>query len=243
MPPFDFSTLAPGRGIRITSRFWKTVLRWYISPCRPWDHRGDSTATPRPPASPPRLRDDAAFHDLDAMAHLEKSGSSPLVSKILQRVARDGPEYEARKRRSEFVPPSIAIKDVHAAVPRHLFGKSIAKSLFYIGRHVALGAVFYAFATRIDALSWKIASAIGISAYARGWLSYALWVMYWFWQSVTFTGMWTLGASSLFFSWPYIFVLTACAGHEVRRTALRLASNSLDDLRSADTTHSPLNRG
>ncbi|KAI8972410.1 fatty acid desaturase-domain-containing protein [Trametes punicea] len=106
---------------------------------------------------------------------------------------RDAPEYEERKKRSQFVPPSISIKDVHAAVPRHLFEKSMAKSLFYVARHVALSVLFYLFATRIEGMAWNMSAMLGLSSPWRTGLAWALWLLYWFWQSVAFTGMWTLG--------------------------------------------------
>ncbi|KAI0824503.1 fatty acid desaturase-domain-containing protein [Trametes gibbosa] len=105
----------------------------------------------------------------------------------------DAPEYEDRKKRTHFVLPTISLKDVHAAVPRHLFEKSTLKSLFYVGRHVALSVLFYLFATRIDLLAFRIATALGMSVSFRGTVSWLLWVLYWFWQSVAFAGMWTLG--------------------------------------------------
>ena len=108
----------------------------------------------------------------------------------------DAPEYEERKKRTQFVPPAVSIKDVHAAVPRHLFEKSTVKGLYYIGRHVVLSALFYVFATRIEQLSWTAAAALGWSSSGRAVLSWAFWALYWFWQSVSFAGMWVLGMSS-----------------------------------------------
>ena len=106
---------------------------------------------------------------------------------------RDAPEYEERKKRPKFVPPTVAIKDVHAAVPKHLFERNTAKGLFYVGRHVALSALFYVFATRIDGLAWRAATALGWGPSGRSALVWAGWILYWFWQSVSFSGMWTLG--------------------------------------------------
>ncbi|KAL7284512.1 hypothetical protein ACG7TL_001803 [Trametes sanguinea] len=112
---------------------------------------------------------------------------------LLTWLAHDAPEYEERKKRAKFVPPSISIKDAHAAVPRHLFEKSTTKSLFYVFRHVALSVLFYVFATRIDGIVRSASAAYHLSPLARSALIWTLWAMYWFWQSVAFTGMWTLG--------------------------------------------------
>ncbi|KAI0640444.1 fatty acid desaturase-domain-containing protein [Trametes meyenii] len=120
--------------------------------------------------------------------HFNKQSSGPLSWLV-----RDAPEYEQRKQRTQFIPPNISIKDVHAAVPRHLFEKNTAKSLFYVGRHVALSILFYLFAIHIDYIAWNIASALNWGLSGRSAVSWGLWALYWFWQSITFAGMWTLG--------------------------------------------------
>ncbi len=127
-----------------------------------------------------------------------KGHSSPGLAQgsqpdALSWLVRDGPEYEQRKKRPQFVPPSVSIKDVHAAVPRHLFERSTAKGLFYVGRTVALSVLFYKFATRIDHFSWATAAAFGLGPAGRSLVSWTFWILYWFWQSVALAGFWTLG--------------------------------------------------
>ncbi|KAI0655832.1 fatty acid desaturase-domain-containing protein [Cubamyces menziesii] len=124
----------------------------------------------------------------------KEQGHGPyLRSGPLSWLVHDAPEYEERKKRSTFVPPSISIKDVHAAVPRHLFERNTAKGLFYVGRHVAISLLFYLFAKRIDAIVWNISSAFHWGPLGRSVLCWFLWALYWFWQSVALAGMWTLG--------------------------------------------------
>ncbi|KAI0768314.1 fatty acid desaturase-domain-containing protein [Trametes elegans] len=105
----------------------------------------------------------------------------------------DAPEYQERKNRSRFVPPSISIKDVHAAVPRRLFEKSTARSVFYVGRHLAFSVLFYVFATRTERIVADVCAPLHCGPSSRSVFSWALWALYWFWQSVAFAGMWTLG--------------------------------------------------
>ena len=131
-------------------------------------------------------------HELDAMAKEQGRGLC-LRSGPLSWLVRDAPEYEERKKRSTFVPPSISIKDVHAAVPRHLFEKNTAKGLFYVGRHVAFSLLFYLFAIRIDYTVWNVSAALHWGPFGRSVLCWSMWALYWFWQSVAFAGMWTLG--------------------------------------------------
>lgn len=103
----------------------------------------------------------------------------------------DAPEYVARTQQTPFSPPSVSIKELHAAVPRHLFERSTSKSLFYVSRHLLITYVLYCGALRIDAaVSWLCGSArVG----PAGLIRFVLWCVYWFWQSVSFTGIWTLG--------------------------------------------------
>ncbi|KAL6306850.1 fatty acid desaturase-domain-containing protein [Sparassis latifolia] len=104
----------------------------------------------------------------------------------------DSPGYQARRARP-FQPPNLSIKDIHAAVPRHLFEKSTLKSLIYVGRHVALTIGFYVFATHIGSLAGQLCAVVGCVGRIGPLLELCLWAAYWFWQSVLFTGLWTLG--------------------------------------------------
>ncbi|KAJ6617120.1 fatty acid desaturase-domain-containing protein [Mycena sp. CBHHK59/15] len=83
---------------------------------------------------------------------------------------------------SSFSPSSIALKDVHAAVPRHLFVRSTHRSLYYVTRHCAVTVLFFVFATRIDDLADK-------SILLRA----LLWTAYGAWQGFAFAGIWCLG--------------------------------------------------
>lgn len=162
---------------------------------------------------------------------------------LLPWLVRDAPEYEARKKRTQFVPPTISIKDVHAAVPRHLFEKSTAKSLFYVGRHVGLSVLFYVFATRIDRLAFTVNTALGLGEAARGALCWALWALYWFWQSVAFAGMWTLGVYAQPLRPHRLANGFSSLGHEVVYRALTENTHLTHCTVSAATTRFPRTRG
>ena len=133
----------------------------------------------------------------EAPSPKSSKGHSPTgaaqAPQVLSWFVRDGPEYEERKKRSHFVLPSVTIKDVHAAVPRHLFERNTAKGLFYVARTAGLSLLFYKFATRIDQFSWATATALGLGPSGRSLVSWSLWILFWFWQSVAFAGFWTLG--------------------------------------------------
>ncbi|KZT22915.1 hypothetical protein NEOLEDRAFT_1070416 [Neolentinus lepideus HHB14362 ss-1] len=108
-------------------------------------------------------------------------------------IFQDGPEYEARKQKTAFTPTNLSLKDVHAAVPKHLFQRNTAKSMYYVLRHVTLTYAFYVLGTRIDGFIWTLGKTHAMSYVATVLLRSALWATYWFWQSIAFAGLWCLG--------------------------------------------------
>ncbi|KAF8911392.1 fatty acid desaturase-domain-containing protein [Mucidula mucida] len=109
-------------------------------------------------------------------------------------IFQDGPEYERRRAQGTFRPADIKLKDLHDAVPKHLFERSTLRSLLYIAKHLAITYAFYFFATRIDFMSTVIVP--GTSPFAlitRKLLHNFLWLMYWGWQGFAFAGIWCLG--------------------------------------------------
>ena len=117
-------------------------------------------------------------------------------------VFSDSAEYSARTSTPFALPPSsLTIKAVHDAVPKHLFRRSTSKCLFYVGRHIFLCVCFYIFASKIDHLLYLLSGVVGVEnggrvEYAMEW---AMWATYWFWQSVAFMGIWTLGKCLQYF--------------------------------------------
>ncbi|EGO26672.1 hypothetical protein SERLADRAFT_463952, partial [Serpula lacrymans var. lacrymans S7.9] len=108
-------------------------------------------------------------------------------------IFQDGPEYEARRNKPSFAPPNLTLKDVHDAVPKHLFQKNTPKSLFYVFRHLVFTYAFFLLATRIDDLLWLAGSRLGIKSAGQIIIRILCWSSYWFWQSIAFTGIWCLG--------------------------------------------------
>lgn len=129
---------------------------------------------------------------------------------------RDAPEYEARARQTHFSPPTVSIKELHAAVPRHLFEKDTFKGLFYVARHLLITYILYCGASQIDSAAFSICGSpcnIALTTSAR----FLLWCTYWFWQSVAFTGIWSLGELRLFGFFGEAQFVRFTLGHEVRR--------------------------
>ncbi|KAF4607847.1 hypothetical protein EYR40_000183 [Pleurotus pulmonarius] len=113
-------------------------------------------------------------------------------------IFQDGPEYEARKRKSSFEPPNIALKDVRDAVPPELFERNTFISLFYVIRHVMIVVLFYHLATKIDAVAAFATTSLhyhgGLVTSLTGvWLRTVLWLLYAGWQGIALAGLWCLG--------------------------------------------------
>lgn len=112
---------------------------------------------------------------------------------IWYQILRDGPEYEARKRKKSFTPPDISLKDLHDAVPRHLFERSALRSSFYVVVHVASTFALYLSAKRIPAALDALAVATGYHVLVGYLLRPLIWLFFWGWQGMFFAGIWCLG--------------------------------------------------
>ncbi|KAK7449307.1 hypothetical protein VKT23_013450 [Stygiomarasmius scandens] len=102
-------------------------------------------------------------------------------------IFQDGPEYEQRKQKGSFIPPNISIKDVHAAVPKHLFKRSTSISLYYILRHLAVTYAFHQLGLKIDSVT------VSSPPIWRPVITASFWLLYWGWQGMAFAGIWCLG--------------------------------------------------
>jgi len=111
---------------------------------------------------------------------------------------QDGPEYEARKNQLAFTPPSLSLKDVHDAVPKHLFHKDTSKSLYYVFRHLFVTYAFYYLAIRIEDLVVMANRFFGMGPFLQTSMRVVLWILYGAWQGISFAGLWSLGMSVIF---------------------------------------------
>ncbi|PPQ68888.1 hypothetical protein CVT25_009011 [Psilocybe cyanescens] len=166
-------------------------------------------------------------------------------------IFQDGPEYEARKARGNFTPPNLSFKDLHQAVPRHLFERSIIKSAVYLFRHLFFTYLFYRLALSIESIT-----AIGShSTFLELCIYYiirpTLWIGYWGWQGITFAGLWCLGheaghdglspyrgVNTMIGLCVHTFVLTPYYSWRVTHNTHHKSTNNLD----RDETYVPLTR-
>ncbi|CAL1715789.1 unnamed protein product [Somion occarium] len=127
-------------------------------------------------------------------------GTSLPKLKPLPLPALDSPEYLTRLQ-TPFTPPppTLTLKSIHAAVPKELFLKSTTKGLWWVGRHVAIvfGLGWLALNSEqvVDTLVRILGEKAGVARSEQwsGLVNWVFWIAYWFWQSVAFAGMWTLG--------------------------------------------------
>jgi omega-6 fatty acid desaturase (delta-12 desaturase) len=114
-------------------------------------------------------------------------------------IFQDGPEYEARRRRKTFTPPDLSLKELHDAIPRHLFERSTLKSTFYIAIHILLTAILHVSAKRIPATLDILAVTSNHQTIIHFLLRPIIWTFFWGWQGMFFAGIWCLGLLALSF--------------------------------------------
>lgn len=127
----------------------------------------------------------------------------------------NSPEYEARcalrhacpayfthhssRLARPFVPPKVTMKQIRDAVPKHLFQKDPMRSTGYVLRDLVLCALMFAFAAHIDRFARTgFYGAVPVGAPWQVWsLRAALWLTYWWWQGLVFTGFFCIGSLAL----------------------------------------------
>ncbi|KAF9475735.1 hypothetical protein BDN70DRAFT_221382 [Pholiota conissans] len=105
---------------------------------------------------------------------------------------RNGPEYEARLKKP-FVPPTVTLKEIHDAVPKHLLKKNEPRAALYVVRDIVFTLFLYKFATSIT--PW---AATDFGGYVTGdvqktAVKAALWLSYWWVQGMVNAGIFCLG--------------------------------------------------
>ena len=111
------------------------------------------------------------------------------------------------------MPPCLSLRSCELL---QLYRRAFSAPVIIIGAggsaSLVLVAVFFYAAAHIP----DIAAALAPS-HARYALEWALWVAYWFWQSVAFAGLWTLGACVL----PCVIVCAPTQGASRRTRGAR----------------------
>ncbi|KAI0330272.1 hypothetical protein GY45DRAFT_1370848 [Cubamyces sp. BRFM 1775] len=119
---------------------------------------------------------------------------------------KNGPEYDERLARP-FVPPTITLKELHDAVPKHVLQKDPLRSTGYVLRDVFFCLLFFAFGASIERLvSSSFGGLVPLSAPWQVSLARStLWLIYWWWQGIAFASFFCiaheLGHGTLYHSW------------------------------------------
>ncbi|KAF8069220.1 delta-12 fatty acid desaturase [Lyophyllum atratum] len=103
----------------------------------------------------------------------------------------DSPEYQ-RRLKTPFEPPEITLAELRAAIPKSVFEKSTIKTLYYVGRDLFSSLVVHYLGARIDDHVPPYLEMIGMPSVLVNLVRWILWGLYWFSQSVIFTGWWAL---------------------------------------------------
>ncbi|THH17323.1 hypothetical protein EW146_g3466 [Bondarzewia mesenterica] len=101
----------------------------------------------------------------------------------------NGLEYEARLT-TPFAPPTVTLKQIHDAVPKHLLQRSNVKAALYVLRDIILAAIFLVLATKIDTVTSIIIPGGG---WSNRLLKAGLWGVYWWFQGLVGGGIFCLG--------------------------------------------------
>ncbi|KAK0198431.1 fatty acid desaturase-domain-containing protein [Armillaria mellea] len=100
----------------------------------------------------------------------------------------DSLEYLER-RRTPFSPPTVTLKEIHDAVPKHLLKGNPVLATLYVLRDVSFTLLLFKLASHIDDIEACISSpALGIL------IRSSLWLGYWWVQGLVWAGIFCLGS-------------------------------------------------
>jgi hypothetical protein len=87
----------------------------------------------------------------------------------------------------------VSISQIRGVVPRELFRRSTRTGLYYTARSVGFPILLWILSQHIDATADTLRLQTSSGILGTG-LRYGLWISYWWWQGITFAGIWCLGA-------------------------------------------------
>ncbi|KZV69201.1 hypothetical protein PENSPDRAFT_488127 [Peniophora sp. CONT] len=94
----------------------------------------------------------------------------------------------------EYAPLTWSINEIRAAIPKHLFERHLGRALSYLARDLVVSATFWYLATWIDSPRLAhCATSYGVPAVALPFVRWTLWLAYWWFQGLAFTGIWVIG--------------------------------------------------
>ncbi|KAL1748785.1 fatty acid desaturase-domain-containing protein [Schizophyllum fasciatum] len=104
----------------------------------------------------------------------------------------DGPEYKERLGKA-FTPPKATLKEIHDAVPKDLLRRNSWKGAFYVLRDISLSVLLLSIASHIAPLADSDFGGHIVSPLMKQLMKAALWSLYWWFQGLTWAGIFCLG--------------------------------------------------
>ncbi|KAK7050206.1 tRNA-dihydrouridine(47) synthase [NAD(P)(+)] [Favolaschia claudopus] len=92
-----------------------------------------------------------------------------------------------------YAPMEWTLKEIRNAIPPRLFERHTGRALLYLLRDIVGVSIFWALATRIDALSSHADVRDLLTPPGGQILKWSLWMVYWWFQGLQFTGLWVIG--------------------------------------------------
>ncbi|KAK0233209.1 fatty acid desaturase-domain-containing protein [Armillaria fumosa] len=99
----------------------------------------------------------------------------------------DSPEY-LQRRRTPFSPPTVTLKEIHDAVPKHLLKGNPVLATLYVLRDISFTLLLFKLASRIGDIEACISSPL-LGVLVRSFL----WLAYWWVQGLVWAGIFCLG--------------------------------------------------
>ncbi|KAF8067655.1 fatty acid desaturase-domain-containing protein [Lyophyllum atratum] len=104
----------------------------------------------------------------------------------------NGPEYEARLKRP-FKPPTVTLKEIHDAVPKHLMKKSATKAAAYVLRDITFTLLMFKLASMIGPWAETDFGGYVTSGWHKTLVKSSLWLTYSWFQGMVWAGIFCLG--------------------------------------------------
>ncbi|KAF8955033.1 hypothetical protein BDZ97DRAFT_1907949 [Flammula alnicola] len=105
---------------------------------------------------------------------------------------RNGPEYEARLNKP-FAPPTVTLKEIHDAVPKHLLKKNETRAALYVVRDIVFTLFLYKFSTSITPWAAGDFGGLVTGGLQKAAVKGSLWLLYWWVQGLVNAGLFCLG--------------------------------------------------
>ncbi|KAK7693166.1 hypothetical protein QCA50_002732 [Cerrena zonata] len=93
----------------------------------------------------------------------------------------------------QFTPMKWTYQEIRSAIPSHLFVADHTRGFLYLARDISLAMLAWKLATLIDPLFLDPAALNSLTPLGAKTLRWCAWAIYWWFQSLIFTGLWVIG--------------------------------------------------